>query len=143
MLWSDPNAPFVGYYEDHYIELHVTSSVFDDLEKMTKRSDVKIQVKLNIKGWAWLGPIGDSQLYFDTEKNYPVELASISAPNAFTDQATFLEENFDDVSKEGTESNMHLFNRLTEIGTAVYSIKTAACITGFAMITIAAALWIR
>jgi len=72
----------VGYrkaYEEHkasvWLNLYVPADVFDEIERLAKQPGVEPYVSVTVRGWHWLGPVADSQLYIDTEKPERAELS--------------------------------------------------------------------
>jgi len=138
-----------GLEKNHYIELYAPTPVFDDIEKMVNQSDISsLIVSLNIKGWSWLGPIGDTEIYFDKEKRYPVEFGGITVNRLITTNRKDDIELYDEpedidefIEDKPTDFIPHIYNKLADIGLAINSVKIAAWITGFSMLAIAIKLW--
>ena len=65
-----------------YAELYVPDEVFDTLELIALQPSETLEVALNIRGWYWLGPIADSELYIDTEEPASAELATVTIRRA-------------------------------------------------------------
>lgn len=61
-----------------FAQFYVPTQVFDDIEHQASQPGVEFAVSINRKGWYWLGPVGDSQAYFDTEELEMAELAGIT-----------------------------------------------------------------
>lgn len=86
---DSPNASKRGsirYFEeseyveaDVYATFYVTEACFDDIVRMTNEPGAVLQVSLNIRGWYWLGPIGDSQVYINSTGWERAELGAIRA----------------------------------------------------------------
>ena len=104
------------YYEDFgpYATFYAPSSVFDNIEKWFSNPNIQLKVSINRKGWHWIGPIGDVQIYLDTENRETAAFAGIIISNKV---AKF--------EKDALEGNMRLSNKLTELSAYLSSIKDA------------------
>ncbi len=126
-----------------YAELYAPSDVFDHIEKWLTKPNIQLSVSINRKGWQWTGPIGDRQIYLDTENGELAEFAGITVRNklvaefdkfALQEEAPQIEE---DYSQDTLESNTHLLNKLTELGGYMRSVKLATWIIAICVIFLA------
>jgi len=136
---DDSEMPIKG---GPYAEFYAPSDVFDDIERLCSKTNIQLHVSINRKGWQWTGPIGDGQIYLDTENRELAEFAGITFSNklakfekdALQEDEPLIEE---DYSQDALEANMHLFNKLTELGSYIVSIKLAAWVIAIGVIFLA------
>lgn len=86
----DPETPYG--LSGPYAELYVPKEVFDSLDQLTSDPDIVIEVGLAIKGWRWLGPIADSEIYVSNKETQPADLLTIQAKRKIRDNLTDLYE---------------------------------------------------
>ena len=67
-------------YQDErvYVTVLITKERFDDVCQIAAEPDVSFQIGLNLKCWYWIGPIGDSKIFFKSDGYDPAELAYIT-----------------------------------------------------------------
>jgi len=125
-----------------YAEFYAPSNVFDHIEKLCSKTNIQLNVSINKKGWQWTGPIGDGQIYLDTKNRELAEFAGITFSNKLAkfEKEALQEENpliEGDYSQDALEANMHIFNKLTELGGYIASVKFAVWVVALGVIFLA------
>ena len=114
--YTEPDDLIMAIQGGPYAQFYAPSSVFDNIEKWFSNPNIQLTVSINRKGWYWIGPIGDSQIYLDTENQQTAEFLGITISNS-NKVAKF--------EKDALEGNMHLSNKLTELNAYLSSIEDA------------------
>jgi hypothetical protein len=127
-----------------YAELYVTDEVFDDIERTVTQPNVALSVSINVRGWYWLGPVADSQVYINAEQRERAEFGSISAirtvPNVVPLDGASIDGNGPD-HPAGPLEDMR--RRLVKVESQLGSIKSAAWVIAAAAGAIALRLFFR
>ena len=125
--------------EDVVARFIVSAPVFDEIEKAIKQSTIGVQLTMSIRGWYWLGPIGDSYVYFDKTEGQRAELIEISATQAVPE--TVVEEDFvGDEGVSGQSRKKPIEVRLAKFEQQLNSIRLAAWTAAVVLVIVAVAI---
>ncbi|WP_040727664.1 hypothetical protein [Thiomicrorhabdus sp. Kp2] len=135
--------PEISIEDEVYAEFGVTKEIFDCIEKWLLKSDIQLSVYINRKGWLWVGPINDKEMYFDKENNEKAEFSGITFTKIFTEtesdniaEDTYRDkqETAQDNSQQIIEATAQIFKKLNELDTNLSSIKLTAWIIALSLI---------
>lgn len=145
--YENSGPPYVD--EGPYITLYAPSNIFDNIKNMADTPDIEFSIELNMKGWFWLGHMGEGYIFIDTENRQPVELAGLTVAKKFTPtQKELIDDDLEEVqvldrdySQNAINSNLHLLSKMNEIGKLINSVKLAVWISAFSVLAIAIMMW--
>lgn len=101
------------------------SDVFDKLESSTDHSQVEIEIEINAKMYHAIGPVGDSQIYIDTEQKGKAELTGITISKAVEPAPAPIWNDDENQPVNQAEINARLFDMLTSIDASLKVVRSA------------------
>ena len=136
-----------GYGGNPFAAFYVPSEVFDGIERLCAQRDIELFVSINKKGWYWLGPIGDTQVYFDKDNSEMAEIVGITVNKKFNvnvketlaDEVEELLGNEEGIEVKGysqaaIDSNIHIVKKLVELGGQMASVKAASWVAAVGIV---------
>jgi hypothetical protein len=119
------NDSELNYGEKLWFGFCVPSDVFDKLESWTDGSGVDVAVEIHAKMHHFVGPIGDSQVYIDTENKGKAELTNIAISRAVEPAPTPAWDDDENQPINQAEINARLFDMLTSIDASLKAVRSS------------------